>query len=368
MTDPTPNHRAPVIDPPVSLANGRFSCRFRYVDHTGERKSVTVRGHTAHEARHNAERACAEAVQRAEALRRGEHTGPSPTFAEVAAEALPTTIAARQKPKQRHHTRMYLERWWYPHVGDKPIDRITAADCNAVVAAARGVVKDATCNRILCAGAVVFRHAEASDLIDRIPTARATRLREGRKIPIIYSAPELLAVIEALDAAWLPFVGLMALAGLRKTEAMEIRRGDVDLDNGQIIVRCGDAGTKSGHDRLVPILSSALHTALETALERTPGRRARLVEQNDPRKAMNRAARAAGVDKVVSPHRLRHGFASLVHAGGVKQRGASVRAVQAWLGHSTLSVTERYTHLARPTPEADLLFDRLHHVVGKWGM
>lgn len=67
----------------------------------------------------------------------------------------------------------------------------------------------------------------------------------------------------------------------------------------------------------------------------------------------------AGVDKVASPLRLGHGFASPVHTGGlIKQHGASVRAAQAWLGHSTLSVTERYT-----------LFDRLHHVVGrKWGM
>lgn len=49
-------------------------------------------------------------------------------------------------------------------------------------------MKDATCNRILAAAAVVFRHAEAADIIDRIPTTRATRMREGRVIPVIYSA------------------------------------------------------------------------------------------------------------------------------------------------------------------------------------
>ena len=70
----------------------------------------------------------------------------------------------------------------------------------------------------------------------------------------------------------------------------------------------------------------------------------------------------------ISPHRLRHGFASLVHAGGVEQRGVSIRTVQAWLGHSTLAVTERYTHLARPTAAGDAVFDRLRLIVGRWGL
>jgi len=365
---PISRSRGAVIDEPYRLANGRYSCRYRYFDHTGKRVSRTAKGNTGREARDAAQRECRLAVEQTEARLRGERVGPQPLFRDVGHDALLTTIPARQKPKQVKTTRSYLENWWYPRVGDKPIDTITAADCNAVISDARKEVKDSTCNRIMSAGAVVFRHAKAAEMIDRVPTTGAVRMREGRKIPIIYSAPELLAIIEKLDAAWRPFVGLMSLAGLRKTEAMEVRRGDIDLDNGQIIVRCGDGGTKSGHDRIVPILSTWLHETLEARMKKVRGKRKPLVEQVDPRKAIARAADAAEIDKLVTPHRLRHGFASLVHAGGVKQRGPSIRTVQAWLGHSTLSVTERYTHLARPTAEGDQLFDRLHQVVGRWGM
>ncbi|MCB9544233.1 MAG: tyrosine-type recombinase/integrase [Myxococcales bacterium] len=359
--------RGTVVDEPYALDNGRFSCRYRYYDERGRRRSRTAQGNTARQARENAARACQQAIEQVEAALRGERIGPTPTFAEVAAEAMRSTVPARQKAKQVETTRSYLDRWWLPAFGDKPVDEITAADCNAVIARARGAVSDATCNRILCAAAVVFRHAEAAELIDRLPTTRAIRLREGRKIPVIYSAAELLAVLGRLDAGWRLFVELMALAGLRKTEATELRAADVDLDNGHIVVRCGELGTKSGHERIVPVLSSLLLTELERAL--AAGRSSEpLVTQDDPRKAIARAAKAAGVAKLVGPHRLRHGFASLVHAGGLRQRGASVRAVQAWLGHSTLAVTERYTHLARPSAAGDELFDRLGQFVGRWGL
>lgn len=176
-------------------------------------------------------------------------------------------------------------------------------------------------------------------------------------------------MLDHLDAEWRLFIELMALAGLRKTEAIEARVGDIDLDNGQLIVRGGDEGTKSGHHRIVPILSTRLHTTLSAAINTgKKTKRRQLIEHVEPRNAIKRAAEKGGVDKIVSPHRLRHGFASLVHAGGVKQRGASVRTVQAWMGHSTLSVTERYTHLARPSAEGEALFDRLGQVVGRWGV
>lgn len=90
---------------------------------------------------------------------------------------------------------------------------------------------------------MVFRHAEAADLIGRLPTTRTTRLREGRKIPVIYSAAELRAVLDALDAEWLLFVAVMALAGLRKTEAMELRAGDATSTTGG--VRGGERGPRA---------------------------------------------------------------------------------------------------------------------------
>ena len=79
---------------------------------------------------------------------------------------------------------------------------------------------------------MVFRHAEAANLIDRLSTTRATRLREGRTILGIDNAAELRERCSPRSERLL-FVAVMVLAGLRKTEAMELRAGDVDLDNGR---------------------------------------------------------------------------------------------------------------------------------------
>lgn len=366
------------VEKPTRMADGQWRCRFRWYDADGQRKSRLAYGPSAQQARTRAQvegqaevlEATAPAAPAAEAILTPlpAHYGPppappKPTFAEVADEARRSTIPARQKPRQVRTTKAYLDRWWLPALGDRPIDQITPAELNAVIADAKAHVAPATCNRILAAAAVVFRHAEAAYLIDRLPTTRAIKLKEGRKIPTIFSARELAAVLWAIDAEWRLFVALMALAGLRKTEAMELRAGDVAREHGVLTVRGGDGGTKSGHERLVPIISSLLDDLLREALVgRMPDDR--LVTQTDPRKALRRAGDAIGVSKRVSPHRLRHGFASLVHAGGIQTTGAPIRTVQAWLGHSNLSVTERYTHLARPSAAADLLFDQLGSALG----
>lgn len=119
-------------------------------------------------------------------------------------------------------------------------------------------------------------------------------MREGRVIPVIYSAAELTKVLDHLDAECRLFIELMALAGLRKTGAIEARVGDIDLDSGQLIVRGGDEGTKSGHHRIVPILSTRLHTTLSAAINTgKQTKRRRFIEHVEPRNAIGCAAAKA---------------------------------------------------------------------------
>lgn len=355
--------RAISSETPSRMRNGRWRCRYRWFDEYGKRKSASAYGDTAAAARNQAQLVGNIELARVEAIQRGCDPGPlfMPTFAEVAADALVSTIPTRQKARQQRTTRIYLDKWWLPAIGDKAIDAITPGDLNRVIANARQHVADATCNRILCAAAVVFRHAELERLIEHVPTTKATRIREGKKIPDIYSAAELAGVLWVIEPRWALYVALMGLAGLRAKEAREVRAHDVQLRNGILVVRGGPGGTKSRHHREVPIVSSVLAGLLEEAMDT---RRKTLVRGVDPRKALDRANAALGIHKHVTPHGLRHTFASLAHVGGRVQPGASARTIQMWLGHSTLEQTNTYTHPARPTVEADLLFDRLDEALG----
>lgn len=157
--------------------------------------------------------------------------------------------------------------------------------------------------------------------------------------------------------------------GLRVSELVNLTLTDVDFDRG--VVRCMGKGRK---ERLVPIGEVArarLLGYLEQArpgLARTAGGRARrsggsqslfITSQGKAMtrqgfwKLVKRHAASAGIDKPISPHKLRHSFATHLLAGG-----ADLRAVQAMLGHADIGTTQIYTHVHRERLRE--IYDRFH--------
>jgi len=134
---------------------------------------------------------------------------------------------------------------------------------------------------------------------------------------------------------------LLYASGLRVSELTGLDLDDVE--RGARTVRVLGKGRK---ERIVPFGSKAAH-ALDAWIERRgaqagplfPGRRGRMT----PRavySVVRAAARRAGITRKVSPHTLRHTFATHLLDGG-----ADLRAIQELLGHSRLSTTQRYTHV-----------------------
>ena len=134
--------------------------------------------------------------------------------------------------------------------------------------------------------------------------------------------------------------------GMRASELTGLDDADIHLDAGQVRVQ-----GKGGRQRDLPLGQIAIH-ALRDYLSRRPAVRAgetplfintrgKRISRWTLRKILTDALTRAGISRHVSPHALRHSFAT--HLLG---RGADLRSIQELLGHASLAATEVYTHLA----------------------
>jgi integrase/recombinase XerD len=213
----------------------------------------------------------------------------------------------------------------------------------------------------------LFKFLKAERLVGADPTEDVDLPRYGRKLPDFLSveevdrllaAPDLATPRGARDAAMLE---TLYATGLRVSELVKLRMRDVNFDAGYLM-----AMGKGRKERLVPVGEAALERTrsyVENARVAFAGARAvdtlflthhgRAMTRQGFWKLLGRYARAAGIRKPISPHKLRHSFAT-----HLVERGADLRAVQAMLGHADIGTTEIYTHLSRGHLRA--VYDRFH--------
>ena len=199
------------------------------------------------------------------------------------------------------------------------------------------------------------------------PTAHLDSPRPWRRLPAVLSSQEvehLLAPREARTPQALRDCAMLELlyaSGLRVSELVGLRLADLDLAVG--IVRVLGKGDK---ERLVP-LGDAAAESLRTYLsrgrprleKRRPcphlflGRHGRGLTRQMFWLVLKRYVRAAGITKPVTPHTLRHSFAT-----HMLERGADLRSVQLMLGHADIGTTQIYTHVTRAHLKA--IYDKHH--------
>jgi integrase/recombinase XerD len=200
-----------------------------------------------------------------------------------------------------------------------------------------------------------YRHLRREGVRDSDPTAGLSAPRRSRKLPQVLTRGEidgLLAQPRGTDPTALrdrALLELMYACGLRASEAIGLELGDVDFE--ERVLRARGKGSK---ERIVPIGQAALR-ALRIYLERgRPGlvkngleahlfvnfRGGKLTRQG-LYKIVRRHAASAGLADRMSPHTLRHTFATHLLAGG-----CDLRSVQEMLGHADVSTTQLYTHLS----------------------
>jgi integrase/recombinase XerD len=187
---------------------------------------------------------------------------------------------------------------------------------------------------------------------DQNPTAVVEAPRSFVPLPHFLTVEEvdrLLAIPDLKDAIGIrdrAMIEVLYATGLRVSELVSLRLDGVNLDAG--FVRCVGKGSK---ERVVPLGASA-RDAVKTYLEYGRGqqvtdilfltRRGFSLTRMEFWKILKRYAAKAGIRKSISPHVLRHSFAT-----HLLERGADLRAVQMMLGHAEISTTQIYTHVIR---------------------
>jgi integrase/recombinase XerD len=229
----------------------------------------------------------------------------------------------------------------------------------------RPPVSPATLQRKVACLRSFYRHLRRQDLVTDDPTVYLRAPKQSRRLPQVLTRDEVARLLEAPRGTEPPalrdraLLELMYACGLRASEAIGLELADVDLDTG--ILRARGKGSK---ERLVPI-GSAASRALVTYLGRGRPRLAgdrmepalflnhrggRLTRQG-LYKIVQRHARNAGLDGKMSPHTLRHTFATHLLAGG-----CDLRSLQEMLGHADIATTQVYTHLSAERLK-DVYFD-----------
>ena len=211
-----------------------------------------------------------------------------------------------------------------------------------------------------------YRHSLEKGRVSVNPAAHLEHPKLGRPLPDSLSeaqvrdllgAPDISTAVGLRDRAMLE---VLYATGLRVSELVGLNIASLNLRQGVVRV----VG-KGGKERLVPVGQEALSWVVRfvgegrAALhgERTrvlfPSQRGRQMTRQTFWHAIKRYALMAGIDQSLSPHGLRHAFAT-----HLLNHGADLRAVQMMLGHSDLSTTQIYTHVAQARLKA---LHKAHH-------
>jgi integrase/recombinase XerD len=246
---------------------------------------------------------------------------------------------------------------WLGREQSRDLAQARASDVQAYMLARHAASKATSANRRLAVFRRFYRWALRERLVDEDPTLKLRPARQPMRVPkaiteaqvdALLAAPDVDTPLGARDRAMLE---LMYASGLRVSELVELKLIDLSLPDG--VVRVMGKGSK---ERLVPFGDEARRWLEAWLAASRPdllaGRRsdALFVTQRDAA-AMSRQmfwnlvkkyALAAGIRNPISPHTLRHAFAT-----HLLSHGADLRAVQLLLGHADISTTTIYTHVAR---------------------
>ncbi len=238
-----------------------------------------------------------------------------------------------------------------------------------------------TMARKLSALRSLFRHLLRLHKIASDPCAGVRNPKQDQRHPAMLNVDQTFALLSAEDEVKntpgdvsaddiillrdMALLELLYGSGLRISEALGLDVDDLRPESGHVRVM-----GKGSKERIVPLSDtciSALNRYLAVRSEIPPvrgeravflGRRGKRLDRRQAARILEERAKEAGIPQHVSPHDLRHSFATHLLEGG-----ADLRAVQELLGHSRISTTQRYTHLNLDA--LSRIYDSAHPLAGE---
>ena len=218
--------------------------------------------------------------------------------------------------------------------------------------------------RILSGVRSFYRWLLLDGRIDADPTELLESPRLGEHLPEVLTTAEVDQLESSIDRSKpegqrnRAIIEVLFSCGLRVSELTHLRLSDLFLDEGYIRVM-----GKGSKERLVPISNRAVHELKLWFYDRKLmtikageedyvflNRRGAHLTRTMILIMVKRQAEAAGIQKTISPHTLRHSFATALLEGG-----ADLRVIQAMLGHEDIGTTEIYTHIDTTTLREEIL-------------
>jgi integrase len=263
-----------------------------------------------------------------------------------------TITLPRSKHRKNSSEQTRLLTWWKEHLGGVALVSLTPAklaDARDALAAKRRrdgkALAGSTVNRYVTAlSAVLSVAVKEYGWLPRNPVANVMRLEDSKGRERFLAKLEMLELLKACGPSdcreLLPIVELALATGAGKSELLNLLWNDVRVGGGQRVVTFRD--TKNGETRTVPLSSSAEATLTQWASGRIAWQQGRVfqISKTELDKSWRVARDSAGLHDVRF-HDLRHSAASYL-----AMSGASLMDIAAILGHKTLAMVKRYSHLS----------------------
>ena len=242
-------------------------------------------------------------------------------------------------------------------LGERPLRGIVVGDLTRFMQhLGESDLAPTSISRCVVAVRMFFKFLQLEGIVTKNPAELLAAQKLWQRVPGVLSTREVddfLAAVRKSDAFWqrdLAILEVLYATGCRASEVCGLRLRDLDFSQRQL--KCFGKG---GKQRIVPVGRRAIETieaylrdlrgALHAKVSPEPetlflARTGRALDRSQLWRLVKRYAARAGIGPEVSPHSLRHSFATHLLAGG-----ADLRQVQEMLGHASIQTTQIYTHV-----------------------